>query len=375
MQPVPDDQLPVVAPDDVEFLPTGQSPLQNHEGFLHTTCPSCSGPARRETDTMDTFVDSSWYFLRFCDPWATDAPFDREAAAGWMPVGQYIGGVEHAILHLMYARFFTKALADLGVAPPDLREPFSRLFTQGMVRLGGTRMSKSKGNLVAPEEILDREGADALRLAHLFVGPPADDVDWEGVGIDGCSRFLHRLWRLTTDGLGIDPVDRPESDIDRAVDRSTHRLIKKASDDYERWSYNTVVAACMEQLNDLYRYVQSDAGPRRETLATALDVLLLVLAPMAPHVTAELWARRHGGEHVHEQRWPLADPAKLEVESVTMVVQVNGKVRAKLEVAPDISVDEAEALALGTEKIAAMLDGRSPTKVIARPPKVVNVVV
>ncbi len=196
IQPVPYDQLPVLAPDDVEFRPTGQSPLQSHDGFLHTTCPRCGGPARRETDTMDTFVDSSWYFLRFCDPWSEDAPFSREAVQGWMPVDQYIGGAEHAVLHLMYARFFTKALADLGVAPKDLREPFQRLFTQGMIRLDGAKMSKSKGNLVAPEQIIDTLGADTLRLAHLAVKPPEEDVDWEDFGLEGCSRFLNRLWRL-----------------------------------------------------------------------------------------------------------------------------------------------------------------------------------
>ncbi|MEE3115747.1 MAG: leucine--tRNA ligase, partial [Actinomycetota bacterium] len=195
-QPVPADQLPVDLPDDVEFMPTGRSPLTTHEGFLAATCPSCGGAARRETDTMDTFVDSSWYFLRFTDPWCDDAPFDPAAVARWLPVDQYIGGVEHAILHLMYARFFTKAMADLGVAPSGLREPFARLFTQGMIRLGGVKMSKSKGNLVAPEQILDDQGADALRLAHLQVKPPQEDVDWEDFGIDGCAKFLARVWRL-----------------------------------------------------------------------------------------------------------------------------------------------------------------------------------
>ena len=190
MVPVPESDLPVLAPDDVEFLPTGESPLRLHTGFFETICPTCGGPAHRETDTMDTFVDSSWYYLRFCDPWNDEQPFSTEAINSWMPVDQYIGGVEHAILHLMYARFFTKALSDLGVAPANLREPFTRLFTQGMIRLDGDKMSKSKGNLVAPEEILDTDGADALRLAHLFVGPPQDDVDWEGVGIEGIGRDL-----------------------------------------------------------------------------------------------------------------------------------------------------------------------------------------
>ncbi len=369
--PVPDDQLPVLAPDDVEFRPNGQSPLTFHEGFLHTSCPACGGPARRETDTMDTFVDSSWYFLRFCDPWNDEAPFTQDAVAAWMPVDQYIGGVEHAILHLMYARFFTKALSDVGVAPAGLREPFSRLFTQGMVRLGGDKMSKSKGNLVAPEDILDAEGADVLRLAHLFVGPPSDDVDWEAVGIEGCSRFVSRVWRLATGEVGH-AVDRAELPADVEIDRATNRLVAKVTDDFERWSYNTAVAACMELTNELYRYAQSDAGARTETLAAAVDTLLLLLAPMAPHVTAELWERRRSGR-VHAEPWPEADPAKLTVDTVTMVVQVNGKVRDRLEVDAGIDAAEAERLALASEKVAAHLDG-TPKKVIARPPKLVNIV-
>jgi leucyl-tRNA synthetase len=372
MQPVREDQLPVLAPDDVEFQPTGESPLRSHDGFLHTTCPACGGGARRETDTMDTFVDSSWYFLRFCDPWNDAAPFSVEAAASWLPVDQYIGGVEHAILHLMYARFFTKALADLGVAPPELREPFTKLFTQGMIRLDGDKMSKSKGNLVAPEEILDREGADALRLAHLFVGPPQDDVDWEGVQIEGTSRFLSRLWRLATGEAGTAPVAREVTAADLAVERATHRLVARITDEFERWSYNTAVAGCMEHLNVLYRYAQAEEPPRDETLAMALDTLLLVLAPMAPHVTAELWERRRGG-HIHLESWPEADPAMLVEDTVTLVVQVQGKVRDRIEVPADIDAAGAEALALASPKVATHLDG-PPRKVIARPPRLVNIV-
>ena len=359
--PVPDDQLPVIAPDDVEFLPTGESPLKHHEGFLRTTCPTCGGPAVRETDTMDTFVDSSWYFLRFTDPTNEDLPFSQEAAARWMPVDQYIGGVEHAILHLMYARFFTKALADIGVAPAELREPFQRLFTQGMIRLGGAKMSKSKGNLVAPEEILDREGADALRLGQLFVGPPADDVDWEGVGIEGTHRFIGRLWRLAHPAS--DAVPEATGDAAVAVDKETHRLIARVTDDYERWSYNTAVAAFMEFTNLLYKQGRTDF---------AVDTLLKLLAPMAPHVTAELWDLRHGG-HVHEEAWPTHDPDMLAVDSVTMVVQVNGKVRDRIEVSPDVSEDEARALALTSEHVQAHLSGE-PKKVIVRAPKLVNIV-
>ncbi len=367
MVPVPTDQLPVLAPDDVEFLPTGESPLKHHEGFLNTTCPSCGGPAVRETDTMDTFVDSSWYFLRFADPTNEDLPFNAAAVDHWLPVDQYIGGVEHAILHLMYARFFTKALADLGVAPAGLREPFQRLFTQGMIRLDGAKMSKSKGNLVAPEAILDREGADALRLGQLFVGPPADDVDWEGVGIEGTYRFIGRLWRLALPESDV--VELATGDAAFEIDKAAHRLIARVTDEMERWSYNTSVAAFMEFVNLLYKQGRTDF---------AVDTLLKLLAPMAPHVTAELWARRRAGEgiadaHVHTESWPVADPAMVTVESVTMVVQVNGKVRDRIDVAPDISEDDAVALAMASTKVAEHLVG-APRKVIARPPKLINIV-
>lgn len=373
--PVPDNELPVLAPDDVEFTPTGESPLRSHEGFLNTTCPVCGEPATRETDTMDTFVDSSWYFLRYTDPTNDQVPFGRDAAAAWMPVDQYIGGVEHAILHLMYARFFTKALADQGVAPSTLREPFKALFTQGMIRLGGDKMSKSKGNLVAPEEILDREGADALRLAHLFVGPPQDDVDWEGVGIDGCSRFLQRLWRLATGEIGGDGVDRAPTSEDTEIERATHRMIARVTDEYERWSYNTAVAAFMEFTNVLYRYAQSDEGMRAQTFASALDGLLLLMAPMAPHVTAELWSRRHDGQHIHEQSWPIADQSLLATETVTMIVQVNGKVRDRIEVPADTGETEAQRIALTSEKVRTHLGDSEPRKLVVRAPKLVNIVV
>jgi len=372
--PVPLDELPVLAPDDVEFRPTGESPLRSSAAFLDTTCPACGGPAQRETDTMDTFVDSSWYFLRFCDPWNDEAPFSLDAVESWMPVDQYIGGVEHAILHLMYARFFTKALADLGVAPRHLREPFTRLFTQGMIRLGGEKMSKSRGNLVAPEEILDAQGADALRLAQLFVGPPQDDVDWEGVGIDGCARFLQRVWRLSLGEVGDPPVERAETAADLDIARSTNRLIVRITDEFERWSYNTAVAGCMEFTNELFKYAQSSDGPRRETLEVAIDTLLLLMAPMVPHITAELRQRRHGDD-IHRGAWPEADAALLVVESVTMVVQINGKVRDRIEV--DAGIDEAQAVAtaLASPRIAELLDGAEPRKVIARPPQLVNLVV
>ncbi|MGH9189880.1 MAG: leucine--tRNA ligase [Acidimicrobiales bacterium] len=371
---VPDSDLPVLAPDDVEFRPTGESPLRSHEGFLAATCPVCGRPATRETDTMDTFVDSSWYFLRFTDPHNDEAPFDPAAASRWLPVDQYIGGIEHAILHLMYARFFTKALSDLGIAPKELREPFARLFTQGMIRMGGAKMSKSKGNPVAPSSYFDSVGADALRLFHLFVGPPADDVDWTPQTdevIDGCARFLARVWRL---GAGeVAPVAGSRAP-DGNLERVTHRLIQRITDDYERWSYNTAVAAFMEFTNLLTRHVQ--AGTDGNQVDLAVDTMLLLMAPMTPHLVAELWELRHGpAAHIHDQSWPTFDPALVTRDRVTMVVQVNGKMRDRFEV--DTSIDEAamEAAALASPRVQAALAGREPMRVVARPPALLNLVV
>ncbi len=393
--PVPDDDLPVLLPDDVELRPTGESPLARHEAFRSTPCPRCGGDARRESDTMDTFVDSSWYFLRFCDPWAQDRPFDPEIAARWMPVDQYIGGVEHAILHLMYARFFTRALGDVGIAPEGLREPFQRLFTQGMIRLGGSKMSKSKGNLVAPSRYVDDVGADALRLYHLFVGPPADDVDWSRQTdevIEGCGRFLDRVWRLavgqegqpsakahaSADGRPPAAGQPPTGELrpaDLAQRRATHRLIAKVTEDFARWSYNTAVAACMAFVNELARYAHDPHGGRPDVLDEALDALLLCMAPMTPHVTAELWEARHPGEKVHAQPWPVADADLARSERSTLVVQVNGKVRDRVDVDPGIGEDEALRIALASERVVAELAGRQPARLIAKPPRLVNIVV
>ncbi len=374
--PVPESELPVLAPDDVEFRPTGESPLATHAGFLNTTCPICGGAARRETDTMDTFVDSSWYFLRFCDPWSTDRPFDPDVVAHWMPVDQYIGGIEHAILHLLYARFFMKALGDVGLAPAELREPFARLFTQGMIRMDGSKMSKSRGNLVAPSAYLATVGADALRLFHLAVGPPADDVDWTAQTdsiIDGCARFLDRVWRLGADEVDGEAARRTgaETEDDVAIRRATHRLIDRVTRDYERWSYNTAVAACRELVNTLVPYC---ADPHAGVLGDAVDTLLLLLAPMVPHVTAELWERRHGDD-IHLRAWPVSDPALSAEQVVTMVVQVNGKVRDRIDVPPDIAAAAAEALALASPRVEDVLGGVAPRRVIVKPPKLVNVVV
>ena len=376
---VPEEQLPVLAPDDVEFLPTGESPLKRHPTFSHTTCPKCGGPAERETDTMDTFVDSSWYFLRYCDPWSEDKPFDPEIAGHFMPVDQYIGGIEHAILHLLYARFYTKALIDVGMAPGIPREPFSRLFTQGMIRMDGKKMSKSRGNLITPARYFDTVGADALRLFHLFAGPPGDNMDWTDQTdniIEGCGRFLDRVWRITVEN-DVEYRDGDPTAEDAEVERATHRLIAKVSDDIERWSFNTAVAACMEFSNNLQQYRRdAPGGAHRATHAAAADAMLLLLAPLVPHVTAEAWERRHGeGAMVHAEAWPSFDPELARAESVTMVVQVNGKVRDRIEVSPDITEDDAVRIALASDRVAGALGGAEASRVVARPPRLVNIVV
>ena len=370
--PVPVEELPVLAPDDVEFLPTGESPLAKHIGFSEVTCPSCGGKARRETDTMDTFVDSSWYFLRFCDPFAEDKPFDMAAVGKWMPVDQYIGGVEHAILHLMYARFFTKALSDMGLVPKSLREPFSKLFTQGMIRLEGSKMSKSKGNLVTPQRYFDTVGADALRLFHFFVGPPSDDVDWTSQTdemIEGCHRFLSRVFNLgfqipVLDGAAGIPENEAVLELMRLQDRVTNGM--------ERWAYNTSVAALMEYTNALYRLVAAGADPY--LLEHGYRTLLLMLAPFTPHLAAEVYEQRYGRD-VHLERWPQVDRELLQAALVSLVVQVNGKMREVIEVDPKITEEEAIQTALALPKVASLVGEGGPRRVIAKLPKVVNLLV
>ena len=374
--PVPLDQLPVLAPDDVVMDKSGQSPLATHEEFRKVACPRCGADARREADTMDTFTDSSWYFLRFTDPFSEGLAFDPVAAASWMPVDQYIGGIEHAILHLLYARFYMKALIDVGLAEGLPREPFRRLFTQGMIRMDGSKMSKSKGNLVAPQQYYDSVGADGLRLFHLFVGPPADDVDWTQQTndvIDGCGRFLDRLYRLAQGDECHFRTD--ESPADLALRRSVHKTIVRVSDGLDKWSYNTSVASLMELLNTVSKYAREGSGAFRPVFDEAIDTMLLLLAPMAPHVTAEMWEQRHGAaRELHAQLWPVPDAALLIDDTVTMVVQVAGKVRARLEVPPDISEADATTAALADENVQRILLGAAPRRVVAVPPRMVNIV-
>jgi leucyl-tRNA synthetase len=370
--PVPLDQLPVVHPDVTDYAPRGQSPLASVPEFVNVECPVCGGPARRETDTMDTFVDSSWYFLRYCDARNSEAIFDPTKVSYWMPVDQYVGGVEHAVLHLLYARFITKVLHDMGMV--DVDEPFARLFTQGMLVKDGAKMSKSKGNVVSPDPYYERYGADAIRLFELFIGPPTDDAIWNDNGVEGTYRFLDRVWRMGIGDVGR-TIDRAEIAGDLAVLASAHRTLKKVTEDIERFRFNTAVAALMGLANVLADYLRSAEGARTETFDAAFRMLLLMLAPMAPHMTHELWERRGWGSMLATEPWPEWHPALVQADTATMVVQVNGKVRDRIEVPVDIAEAEAERIALASLRLAPYLKDATIRRVVVRVPTLVNVVV
>ncbi len=378
MVPVPSDQLPVELPEIEDYAPKGRSPLAAAEDWVATTCPRCDGPARRETDTMDTFVDSSWYFLRYLDPRNSERPWDRSVAGHWMPVDQYIGGVEHAILHLMYARFFVKALTDLGELA--VQEPFASLFTQGMITRDGAKMSKSKGNTVSPADIVERHGADAARTYVCFMGPPKQGGDWSDEGVEGVYRFLARLWRLGEEvAERTEPAPAPEASEGQAGEllRKCHWAIDKATRDFERdFQFNTVISAVMELVNDAYRLKDSlygdPIGDPTVRFATATASSLIFL--FAPHLAAEVYERLTG-ERVWEQPWPVADPALLRSDVAIYVVQVNGKLRDRIEVPADTPEPEVIELARASEKVQRHLDGKVVVKEIFVPGKLVNLVV
>lgn len=370
--PVPEDELPVLLPDDVEFNPKGTSPLLECEEFLNTTCPRCKGPAKRETDTMDTFMCSSWYYYRYTDPRNDEKPFDQEKLDYWMPVDQYIGGVEHAILHLMYSRFFNKVMRDAGLVHVD--EPFTNLLTQGMVLKDGAKMSKSLGNIVSPEDIIEKYGADTARLFILFAAPPEKDLEWSDQGVEGCFRFLQRVWRLVEELMPM--MDAPSGDekADREVRRLVHKTIKKVTDDIEgRFNFNTAISAIMEMVNVLN---SSKGKPvSGKVIREAVETLLLLLAPFAPHITEELWERLGHETSIHLMSWPVADEAAMAEEEVEVVVQVNGKVRTKILMPAEITEEVMKEAALKHEKISSLLEGKTVVKVITVPRKLVNIVV
>ena len=360
---VPDDELPVLLPEVEDYVPKGRSPLATAEEWVSVECPQCGGPARRETDTMDTFVDSSWYFMRYADAHNDRLPFDTEIVDYWLPVNQYIGGVEHAILHLLYARFFTKVMNDIGLV--GFREPFARLFTQGMVYYRGAKMSKSKGNVVDPDEYTARYGADAVRLYLPFLGPVDQDAEWQDNGFEGMVRFLHKLWRVTLEQAAL-PAGNPG---DGPLVRKAHATIAKVSDDIgRRFVMNTPIAAVMELVNEIGRS-EGDPGAR-----FAAETAVSLIQPYAPHIAEELW-QRLGHERLWEHPWPEADAALLEHETFELVVQVNGKVRDRFEVAADAPEDELVERAKASAKVSAHLDGKELRKTIVVPKKLVNLVV
>ncbi len=372
---VPEDQLPVPLPDIDDYAPKGRSPLAAADDWVNTTCPSCDGPAKRETDTMDTFVDSSWYFMRYCDANNDDAAWDPAILQEWMPVDQYIGGVEHAILHLMYARFFTKALADLGHL--NFQEPFARLFTQGMITREGAKMSKSRGNVISPQAYVARYGADTARCYILFIGPPDQDADWTDTGVEGVHRFLSRLWRLAADVAQRTP-DHPLPDDPSADDlelmRKAHWAIDKVTHDLAgRFAFNTAIAAIMELTNTASKQ-REQGDPSPGAIRFALSTAASLLFPFAPHTAADAYERLTG-QRVWEEPWPAADQRYLERDTYELVCQVNGKVRDRVQAPAGAAREELEALCLGADNVRAHIDGRDVVKVVVVPERLVNVVV
>jgi leucyl-tRNA synthetase len=397
--PVPESELPILLPDDVDFAPTGVSPLQSHTAFLAATCPTCGSAARRETDTMDTFVDSAWYFLRYCSPHEDARAWDPEKVREWMPVDLYTGGAEHAVLHLMYARFMTKALRDLGHL--SFGEPFLALRNQGQI-LGADhqRMSKSRGNVANPDELVERYGSDTVRLFLMFIGPWDQGGPWNPSGIEGVHRFLGRVWGAATadrdgalrspdipgipqpslsgefPGSGGPSADRmlgTAAELERALRRATHVTIEEVTDDYASFHFNTAIAKLMELTNAIVRARESGLSGT-DACAEAIDTLLLLLAPAAPHIAEELWAQRGHAYSIHAQSWPVADPELARADTIELPVQVDGKLRDRLIVTRDTPADEIERLALASDGVQRYLAGRAPRRVVQVPGRLVNVV-
>ncbi len=377
--PVPDDALPVELPLDIEFTGKGGSPLSQVESFVNTDCPACGGKARRETDTMDTFVESSWYFLRYASPHYDKGMFDRGDIKYWLPVDQYIGGIEHAILHLLYARFFTKALRDLGMC--ELDEPFTNLLTQGMVIKDGAKMSKSLGNIVDPDDMIKKYGADTVRLFMLFAAPVQKDLDWSDEGVEGAFRFLNRLWRLMYEKYpGIEGIKDGAPDPSgisaggREFLTKVHKTIKKVTDDLDRFQFNTAIAAVMELLNDTSRF-EPDGEKDAAVLREAVEAMVRLLYPMAPHVAEELWHELGHEETLVDQPWIEWNRELVSSAAITVVVQVNGKVRSQITMDADSDQEQMREAAFADEKVKSYVAGKEPRKVIVVPKKLVNIVI
>ena len=374
--PVDKKDLPVLLPTDVEFTGKGESPLTTSKEFATTACPCCGKEARREVDTMDTFVDSSWYFLRYIDPKNTEEPFSKEMVNKWMPVDQYIGGVEHAIMHLLYSRFFVKAFKSMGML--DFDEPFKNLLTQGMVLMDGSKMSKSKGNTVSPIEIINKYGADTARLFVLFAAPPERDLDWSEQGVEGCFRFLNRVYRLVDELAEVAKSNAEVKTVtkeDKAMRLVIHSTLKKVTADLsEKFGFNTAIASLMELINEMYKYKELDTrndGIIRE----GIETIVTILAPFTPHIGEELWTMIGKEGSVFNISWPAYDESALVQDEVEVIVQVNGKLRAKVSMDANISREDMEKVAMEDEKVKAAIEGKNVVKVIAVPKKLVNIVV
>ncbi len=365
--PVKEKELPVLLPEDAEFKPTGESPLKYNDGFVNTTCPKCGGAAKRETDTMDTFMCSSWYFLRYTDPQNADAPFTAENIKQWMPVDVYTGGAEHAVMHLLYARFFTKAIRDIGLI--DFGEPFKRLFNQGIIIANKQKMSKSKGNVVNPDAYVSEMGADTVRAYLMFVAPWEQGGEWNDSGISGISRWFNRLWKLV-----LEDYKANSEDGDKELRRITHQTIKKVTEDLEKMRFNTMIAALMEYTNHLAKVKEagsvSDADWR-----SAIEKLLIMLSPTAPHLTEELWQLIGNKYSIHNQQWLKWDEKLTEEERATLVVQINGKMRDRFSVATSITEEEAKKMVMDSQKVQSYIDGKQVIKIIYVPGRLINLVV
>lgn len=375
--PVKRSDLPVLLPTDVQFTGKGESPLTTSEEFKYTACPTCGKKARRETDTMDTFIDSSWYFMRYTDPKNENEPFSKDEAKKWMPVDQYIGGVEHAILHLLYSRFFVKVMRDMGMC--ELDEPFKNLLTQGMVLKDGAKMSKSKGNVVSPIEIINEYGADTARLFMLFAAPPERDLEWSEQGVEGAFRFINRVYRLVDELKDIvasnQEIEGEFSKEDKQLRLVVHSTIKKVTDDVSgRFNFNTAISALMELVNETYRYKENE-NKKPALVKEAIESLVVMLAPFIPHVTEELWTIIGKDSSVHVANWPVCDEAAMVKDEIEIVLQINGKVRGKISVPANVSREEMQELALSNDKIKEMTEGKDIVKVIAVPKKLVNIVI
>ena len=368
--PVPEKDLPVLLPEDAEFKPTGESPLKYCDSFVNTTCPRCSAPAKRETDTMDTFMCSSWYFLRYASPHYDAAAFDKDKVKYWLPVDLYTGGAEHAVMHLLYARFFVKALRDMGLV--DFGEPFTRLFNQGIIIAEKQKMSKSRGNVITPDEYVSELGADAVRAYLMFVAPWEQGGEWDDSGISGISRWLKRVWKLVLEPYKANP--QVEEKAHRNLQRITHQTIKKVTEDMERLRFNTMIAALMEFTNYLAK-VKEDGAVSKSAWGESVDVLLLLLAPTTPHLVEELWEGTGHSYSIHNQRWPSWDKELAKDEEITLVVQINGKLRDRISVSASITEADAKQVALEREKIKTYLEGKNIVNIIYVPGRLVNLVV